>query len=100
MGPMPANLTPQYREAEERFRAAATREEKQVALREMMALLPKHKGTEKLQADIRRRMARLEEEAEQGAGAGPAAPIPGTCTARAPASGCSSARPTRASRRC
>jgi hypothetical protein len=63
MGPMPANLTPQYKEAEERFRDAATREEKLVALREMMALLPKHKGTEKLQADIRRRMAKLEEEA-------------------------------------
>ena len=77
MEPMPANLTPQYKEAEERFRAAATREEKMVALREMMALLPKHKGTEKLQADIRRRMARLEEEAEQGARGGARRADPG-----------------------
>lgn len=67
---MPANLTPQYREAEERFREAATHEEKLAALREMMALLPKHKGTEKLQADLRRRIAKLEEEAEHGARGG------------------------------
>ena len=67
---MPANLTPQYREAEERFREATTHEEKLAALREMMALLPKHKGTEKLQADIRHRMAKLEEEAEHGAKGG------------------------------
>ncbi len=77
MGPMPANLTPQYKEAEERFRTAVTREEKLVALREMMALLPKHKGTEKLQADIRRRMAKLEEEAEQGARGGARRADPG-----------------------
>jgi hypothetical protein len=70
MRSVPANLTPQYKEAEERFRTASTREEKLVALREMMALLPKHKGTEKLQADIRRRIAKLEDEAEQGARGG------------------------------
>jgi len=70
MKTMPANLTPQYKEAEERYREATSHEEKMVALREMMALLPKHKGTEKLQADIRRRMAKLEEEAEQGARGG------------------------------
>ena len=63
---MPANLTPQYKEAEERFRQAASHDEKLEALREMMALLPKHKGTEKLQADLRRRIAKLEEEGEHG----------------------------------
>jgi ribosome-interacting GTPase 1 len=63
---MPANLTPQYKEAEQRFRQAATHEEKLETLREMLALLPKHKGTEKIQADLRRRLAKLEEE---GAGA-------------------------------
>src|SRR5439155_5969276 len=63
---MPANLTPQYKEAEERFRQAATHDEKLEALREMMALLPRHKGTEKLQADLRRRLAKLEEEREHG----------------------------------
>jgi len=59
---MPANLTPQYKEAEQRFRQAASHEEKLEALREMLALLPKHKGTEKIQADLRRRLAKLEEE--------------------------------------
>src|SRR5881296_1487369 len=67
---MPANLTPQYKEAEERFRQAATHDEKLEALREMMALLPKHKGTEKLQADLRHRIAKLEEEGERSKKAG------------------------------
>jgi len=61
---MPANLTPQYKEAEQRFRQAATHAEKMEALREMMALLPKHKGTEKMQADLKRRLAKLEEEGQ------------------------------------
>lgn len=60
---MPANLTPQYKEAEERFRKAASQEEKLEALREMLAVIPKHKGTEKMQADLKRRLAKLEEEA-------------------------------------
>jgi uncharacterized protein len=74
---MPANLTPQYKEAEERFRKATTREEKLVALREMLSLLPKHKGTEKMQADIRHRIAKLEEEAETAHKGGPARVDPG-----------------------
>ncbi|MBI5710681.1 MAG: TGS domain-containing protein [Candidatus Eisenbacteria bacterium] len=61
---MPANLTPDYREAEQRFRQAASHEEKLVALREMLALLPKHKGTEKIHADLRHRIAKLEEESQ------------------------------------
>ena len=63
---MPANLTPQYKEAEERFRRATSHDEKLEALREMMAILPKHKGTEKIQADLRRRLAKLEEEGAHG----------------------------------
>ena len=62
---MPANLTPQYKEAEERFRKAVTHEEKIEALREMLAVIPKHKGTEKMQADLKHRLAKLEEEAAQ-----------------------------------
>ncbi len=62
---MPANLTPEYLEAERKFRAATTREEKLAALEEMLATLPKHKGTEKMQADIRRRIARLRQDAER-----------------------------------
>ena len=59
---MPANLTPQYLAAEQRFKAATTTSEKMEALEEMMALIPKHKGTEKMRADIKRRLARLRTE--------------------------------------
>jgi len=48
---MPANLTPQYMDAEQRFKRASTTPEKIAALEEMMAVIPRHKGTEKLQAE-------------------------------------------------
>lgn len=66
---MPANLTPQYLAAEERFKQAASVQEKIEALEEMMALIPKHKGTEKLQADLKRKKARLQAEGEKKHGA-------------------------------
>jgi ribosome-interacting GTPase 1 len=56
---MPANLTPQYIEAERRFRAAKTPQEKIKFLEEMMATIPKHKGTEKMQAMLKTKMAKL-----------------------------------------
>jgi ribosome-interacting GTPase 1 len=59
---MPANLTPAYREAEARFRAAVTREEKITALEEMLRVMPKHKGTDKLQADLRSRLSKFRRE--------------------------------------
>lgn len=59
---MPANLTPQYHAAEENFKKASTIEEKIAALEEMLAVIPKHKGTEKLQADIKKRLSKLREE--------------------------------------
>jgi uncharacterized protein len=59
---MPANLTPQYYAAEERYKAAKDEREKMKALKEMMAMIPKHKGTEKLQGDIKKKMARLKDE--------------------------------------
>jgi ribosome-interacting GTPase 1 len=62
---MPANLTPQYLEADRRFKAARTGEEKVTALEEMLAVIPKHKGTEHLQGDLKRRLAKLRAEAEQ-----------------------------------
>ena len=62
---MPANLTPQYREAEERYRQAKTPEEKLAALEEMLAIIPKHKGTEHLQGDIKSRIAKLRKMEEQ-----------------------------------
>src|SRR5262249_41723411 len=62
---MPANLTPQYLEAEKRFKQAQSVQDRVAALEEMMATIPKHKGTEKLQADLRKKMSALRKEAEQ-----------------------------------
>lgn len=62
---MPANLTPEYRQAEEKFRQAKTNEEKLAALEEMLAVIPKHKGTEHMQGDIKRRIAKLRDLMEQ-----------------------------------
>lgn len=64
---MPANLTPQYYEAEEAFKKAATVEEKIAALEEMLAVIPKHKGTEKIQADLKKRLSKLREEGQKKA---------------------------------
>jgi small GTP-binding protein len=62
---MPANLTPQYYIAEEAYKKATNVEDKLVALEEMLAVIPKHKGTEKLQADIKSRLAKLRKEGEK-----------------------------------
>ncbi len=59
---MPANLTPDYQRAEQKFREAQTPEEKLAGLEEMLSTLPKHKGTEKMQADLKRRIARMRAE--------------------------------------
>ncbi len=59
---MPANLSADYLKAEERFRAATTNEEKLACLEEMFTTLPKHKGTEKMQADIKTRISKLKKE--------------------------------------
>ena len=74
---MPANLTPAYKAAEDRYRAATGHEEKREALREMIALLPKHKGTEKLQADLKKKLSKLEEEEAHVARSGHHGPDPG-----------------------
>jgi len=58
---MPANLTPAYLAAERRYREAQTLEEKLEALEEMLATIPKHKGTDKMQADIKRRISRTKD---------------------------------------
>jgi small GTP-binding protein len=60
---MPANLPPQYFEAEKRFRAAKSPPEKIAALEEMLAIMPKHKGTDHLRAKLRQRIARLSDAA-------------------------------------
>ena len=50
---MPANLPPTYHQAEARYRAAVTTEDKIACLEEMLRIMPKHKGTNKLQADLK-----------------------------------------------
>jgi hypothetical protein len=60
---MSANLTPEYEKAERRYREAATDEEKFDALQEMLRTLPKHKGTEKMQADLKRRISQFRKAA-------------------------------------
>ena len=62
---MPANLTPQYLEAEANFKQAKTIPEKIKALEIMMAIIPKHKGTEKIRAQLKSRMAKLKEELQR-----------------------------------
>ncbi len=68
---MPANLTPEYREAEQAFKQATTPAEKIEALEHMLAVIPKHKGTEKMQADLRRRIAQVRQESEHARKGGP-----------------------------
>lgn len=64
---MPANLNHAYYDAEERYREAVTREEKIAALEEMLRVIPKHKGTDKLQADLKSRISRLKRQPEKKA---------------------------------
>jgi len=58
---MPANLTPDYQRAEQRYREAQTPDEKLAALEEMLRTLPKHKGTEKIQAELKRKISAARE---------------------------------------
>jgi ribosome-interacting GTPase 1 len=73
---MPANLTPEYKAAEAAFRKARDPRERLQWLREMLRVIPKHKGTDHLQGDIKRRLRELSEELERpkrgGARTGPA----------------------------
>ena len=62
---MPANLTPQYLDAELKFKQAKTTPEKIKALEVMMAVIPKHKGTERLRGQLKSRMAKLKEELQK-----------------------------------
>ena len=62
---MPANLTPAYFSADRNYREARTPAEKMVALEEMLSAIPKHKGTEHLQGDIKRRISRLRDEGKK-----------------------------------
>ncbi|MGF1664970.1 MAG: GTPase [Acidimicrobiia bacterium] len=76
---MPANLTPDYRAAEQRYREAREPRQRLDALRDMLRLVPKHKGTDHLQADIKSRIKELTDQLagprKGGARTGPATVI-------------------------
>lgn len=62
---MAVNLPPQYHDAEARYKKGRTAEEKLAALREMWVILPKHKASEKVQADLKTKISELTDEVEQ-----------------------------------
>lgn len=59
---MPTNVTPEYKKAEEAYRKAREPKERLECLRQMLSTIPKHKGTEHLQADIKSRIKDLTDE--------------------------------------
>ncbi len=64
---MPTNLPPEYYEVEERYRAARDQDEKIRLLDELISTVPKHKGTDKLRADLRRKLSKLRESSRSKA---------------------------------
>jgi ribosome-interacting GTPase 1 len=65
---MPANLTPEYHRAEEHFRHAKSVEDRIAALEEMLRVIPKHKGTDHMQADLKARIAKARKESGKKGG--------------------------------
>jgi small GTP-binding protein len=61
---MPTNLPPDYYKVEEHYKQAQTTEEKIELLEEMISTIPKHKGTDHLRADLRRRLSKLKDAAK------------------------------------
>lgn len=74
---MAVNLPPHYHDAEARYKKAQTPEDKLAALREMWVLLPKHKASEKVQADLKTKISELTDQIE-AAKQGPKKAAPGT----------------------
>jgi len=62
---MPANLTPEYKKAEDEYRKATTSEDKLKWAKEMLRVIPKHKGTDHLQGDLKKRISQLKKEIKQ-----------------------------------
>jgi ribosome-interacting GTPase 1 len=67
---MPTNLPPEYFEAEKRYKAAASLQDKIELLEELIGTIPKHKGTDKLRADLRRRLSKLKDSTRAKKGTG------------------------------
>ncbi len=62
---MAVNLTPQYLEAEAEYKKAQTAEERLECLKRMWSLVPKHKASEKLQAELKTKLSEAREEVER-----------------------------------
>ena len=62
---MAANLTPQYLEAENDYKRAQTAEDRLACLRKMFSLMPKHKASEKLQAELKKKISEARDEVER-----------------------------------
>lgn len=62
---MPTNLPPEYYQVEERFKEATTPEEKLTLLEELISSIPKHKGTDHLRADLRRKLSKMKASSQQ-----------------------------------
>src|SRR5437588_12814966 len=62
---MAVNLTPQYHAAEEEYKKAQSPDERLACLRKMYQLVPKHKASEKLQADLKTKIKDTTEEIEK-----------------------------------
>jgi uncharacterized protein len=71
---MPTNLPPDYYDVEKRFKAAQFTAEKVALLEEMISIVPKHKGTDHLRADLRRQLSKLKAEAQSQKKSGGRAP--------------------------
>ncbi len=68
---VPANLTPEYEKADRRYRQAGTDAEKLDALQEMLRAIPKHKGTDHMQGDLKRRISQIRKDiVKKGSGKG------------------------------
>ncbi len=67
---MPANLTPEYLKAEKWYKSATTTDEKILALERMLAVIPKHKGTDHIKADLRKKLSKLKDVGTQKKGGG------------------------------
>jgi ribosome-interacting GTPase 1 len=61
---MPTNLPPEYFEADRRYREASDPLEKVARLEELISTIPKHKGTDKLRADLRRKLSKMKDSAQ------------------------------------
>lgn len=66
---MPTNLPPEYYHAEERYRSATTPADKVTYLEEMLSKIPKHKGTDHLRADLRKKLSKLKDASRTKKGA-------------------------------